>query len=122
LVQQSPAIDVVAIGLSDGRILLQNLRTGIILKEFHQEIPITTISFREDLSSRSTMVSASSEGHLMVWNLDEDKMIGKVEMAHEEKIHTAQFLPGQPILLTAGDDNAIKVRIILLMLSIYSFF
>ncbi|KAJ3413691.1 hypothetical protein HDV05_007679 [Chytridiales sp. JEL 0842] len=107
-ITQSPAIDVMALGLSDGRIILQNLRTGVIIKTFEQDTPITAIAFREDTSTRSLMISTSNQGHLLVWDLDEEKMVVKLDTAHEEQIHTARFLAGQPILLTSGDDNAMK--------------
>jgi U3 small nucleolar RNA-associated protein 21 len=44
--EQSPVIDIVAVGLLDGTIALHNLKTDNTLMKFHQEGRVTSISFR----------------------------------------------------------------------------
>ena len=47
---QAPAVDVVAIGLADGRIILHNLRFDETLMTFTQDWgPVISISFRTGL-------------------------------------------------------------------------
>jgi U3 small nucleolar RNA-associated protein 21 len=44
---QSPAVDVVAIGLADGRIMLHNLKLNKTIMSFLQDGgPVTSLSFR----------------------------------------------------------------------------
>lgn len=46
--EQSPVLDIVGVGLNDGRIIIHNLRTNISLMTFRQENgPVTIISFRK---------------------------------------------------------------------------
>jgi U3 small nucleolar RNA-associated protein 21 len=48
-VVQSPVVDVVAFGLLDGRIVIQNVRVDKTLLTFTQEGQVTCITFRTGL-------------------------------------------------------------------------
>ena len=107
---QTSVIDVVAIGLNDGRIIIQNIRTGFVLKSFQQEGAVTGISFRTDTGApQSMMASSNNDGSVCLWDLDNSKLIFKMVDAHIGSVHTAIFLSSQPVLVTAGEDNSIKV-------------
>ena len=44
---QAPAVDVIAIGLSDGRVVLHNIRYDETIVEFKQDWgPVTALTFR----------------------------------------------------------------------------
>lgn len=46
-VEQSPAVDVVAIGLTNGNIIIHNLKLDKTVTQFHQaEGAVTSMSFR----------------------------------------------------------------------------
>jgi len=117
-VEQSTAVDVVAIGFSDGHIVLHNLRLDASLMHFvHKGGAVSSISFRSDRGGPSApvpfamMTSASSTGELAVWDLDERRLASVVRDAHDGPISRASFLPNEPLLVTSGADNAIKVFI-----------
>jgi U3 small nucleolar RNA-associated protein 21 len=55
------------------------------------------------------MCSASSNGDASIWDLDNKRLFHIIQPAHEGNIVNAEFLNGQPILLTVGADNAAKV-------------
>lgn len=47
LIFQSPAMDVIAIGLADGQIIIHNLKFDETVMKFRQDWgPVTTIAFR----------------------------------------------------------------------------
>ncbi|KAI8614808.1 quinon protein alcohol dehydrogenase-like superfamily [Chytriomyces sp. MP71] len=115
--EQAPAIDVVAIGLQDGRILLKNLKTNTNIRHFHHDgqCPVTAISFRNDEGSDSAMMATGgADGGVFIWDIEKGRMIVKVAAgenagdAHQEAVHTLEFLAGQPVLVSASGDNSIK--------------
>jgi U3 small nucleolar RNA-associated protein 21 len=102
----SPVIDVVAVGLLDGSIFLYHLRANERLMALKQEGRVSAISFRTD--GKQIMASANGEGSIAFWNLEKGKIQHVQRMAHSTGITSMQFLNGQPILVTAGADNALR--------------
>lgn len=73
VLEPAPAVDVAAIGLSDGRIIILNLKYDEIIMEFKQDWgAVTGISFRTD--GHPIMASSSSNGNVVFWNLDDRKV------------------------------------------------
>ncbi|KAL6074501.1 putative u3 small nucleolar rna-associated protein 21 [Balamuthia mandrillaris] len=106
--EQSPAVDVVAIGLADGRILLHNLRFDRTLVTFSQEGgKVTSLSFRKD--GHPILASAMTSGRVALWDLEKKKLITIVKKVHSGPILRIAFFPDEPILLTSGIDNSIKM-------------
>ena len=56
------------------------------------------------------MVTASTAGHLAVWNLEERRLQAQMRDVHDGAIAAATFLTSEPILVTNGGDNTLKVR------------
>lgn len=109
VLEQAPAIDVIAVGLSNGQIALLNLKVDQILMEFKQEWgAVTGISFRTD--GPAVMATASSNGHIAFWDLEEKKIITTLH-AHSDSVSTLYFLPNEPLLLTTSSDNSLKMWI-----------
>lgn len=109
VIEQSPAIDVVAIGLASGKIVLLNLKADVVLMEFTQEWgAVTGISFRTD--GPPQMATSSSNGQIAFWNLEEKKIAGTL-LAHDDGIFTLKFMPNEPLLLTTSSDNSLKLWI-----------
>ncbi|KAI9011082.1 WD40-repeat-containing domain protein [Gaertneriomyces semiglobifer] len=103
---QSPSIDVIAVGLANGDIILHNVRVDERLMEFKQEEKVTAIAFNPN--EPYMMVTANVAGDLSIWDLDKRHIIHVMRGIHSGAIHTAVFYAGQGVLLTAGADNTIK--------------
>ena len=120
-VVQSPAIDVIALGFTKGRIIIFDIRLGETLLQFnmsqmssspstlYQENFITALSFRTD-NLAQTLASSDSAGNIAIWDLDSGgKLMSVLRRAHDKFIAGLKFLPGQPVLVSAGSDNAVRV-------------
>lgn len=112
---QSPAIDVLALGLNDGRILIFDIRSGETLLQFQMSsdspshlASITALSFRTD-NEAQTLASADVHGNIALWDLDNGgTLTSLVRRAHESLIGGLHFFPGQAILVSSGADNSIR--------------
>ncbi|XP_034534240.1 WD repeat-containing protein 36 [Notolabrus celidotus] len=110
VLQQSPAVDVVGVGMVTGRIVLHNIRLDETLMSFTQDWgPISSLAFRTD--GPPIMASGSPQGHIAFWDLERRQLVTQQRHAHSTAIAAATFLHGEPLLVTNGGDNAIKVWI-----------
>ena len=125
----TPALDVVAVGLADGRVVLHNFKYDETIATYQHGAgdefdelddpnnvenenvnPIRAITFRTDKTE--TMVVSDKIGNLILWDLNEKRMLSAALRVHRGGAALAQFLEGEPILVTAGlADNSIKVHI-----------
>uniref|UniRef100_A0A4W3JGH9 WD repeat domain 36 n=1 Tax=Callorhinchus milii TaxID=7868 RepID=A0A4W3JGH9_CALMI len=110
VLQQAPAVDVIAVGLTTGQIIIHNLKYDETLMKFQQDWgPITAISFRTD--GNPVMAAGSPVGHIGLWDLEEKKLIGQMRDTHTTAVSGLTFVHGEPLLITTGADNAIRVWI-----------
>jgi U3 small nucleolar RNA-associated protein 21 len=122
--EQSPALDVIAIGLANGRVLLHNIRTNATVMTLrHTGVAVTCLSFRSDSESTGgsarpappTLVSGDSAGMIAVWDLSKQRLAALMKKAHiggGGGVASLCFLPGEPILVSAGTgDNGVKMWI-----------
>ncbi|KAG7219004.1 hypothetical protein INR49_005904 [Caranx melampygus] len=108
--QQSPAVDVVGVGTATGRIIIHNIRLDETLMSFTQDWgPISSLAFRTD--GPPIVASASPQGHIAFWDLERRQLVAQQRHAHSTAVAAATFLHGEPLLVTNGADNAIKVWI-----------
>ncbi|ETO24911.1 hypothetical protein RFI_12246, partial [Reticulomyxa filosa] len=70
---------------------------------------INKLSFRTD--GVPYMCSVGTDGNIVVWNLKERRLQAVHRQAHNDRIVSAQFLDNEPILVTSGVDNALKMWI-----------
>ncbi|XP_058128820.1 WD repeat-containing protein 36 [Anopheles ziemanni] len=107
--EQAPAIDVIAVGLHNGRIILLNLKYEKVVMEVHQDWgPVTGISFRTD--GTSIMATGSSNGQVVFWDLEEKAIVSTL-VAHDDSVTGVHFLPNEPLLVTSSPDNSLKMWI-----------
>mmetsp|Transcript_43139 Transcript_43139/g.105513 ORF Transcript_43139/g.105513 Transcript_43139/m.105513 type:complete len:346 (+) Transcript_43139:125-1162(+) len=107
---QSPAVDVVGVGLSDGRVIVRNIKFDETIMTFrHTDGSVTGLSFRTD--NTNMLASTSSGGGLHVWNLESEQLAASLPQAHTAAVCTCRFLQGEPLLITTGADNAVKMWI-----------
>ncbi|KAK3090298.1 hypothetical protein FSP39_010724 [Pinctada imbricata] len=110
VIEQSPAVDVVAIGLARGDIILHNLKFDESIVKFSQDWgPVTAISFRTD--GHPVMVTGSSSGHIALWNLEDRKLQSQMRCAHGSAVSGMRCLPSEPLMVTSSADNTLKVWI-----------
>uniref|UniRef100_A0A0N4ZTB6 Utp21 domain-containing protein n=1 Tax=Parastrongyloides trichosuri TaxID=131310 RepID=A0A0N4ZTB6_PARTI len=102
---QSPAVDVIAFGFVCGMITLRNIKFDEVIMNFQQDGCITGITFRSD--GTDSMITASDEGSIAVWDLNDQNLVGITTKAHDGKIVKIEALRGQPFLLSSGEDNKI---------------
>ncbi|XP_076454218.1 WD repeat-containing protein 36-like [Babylonia areolata] len=108
--QQAPAVDVLAVGLADGRILVHNFKYDETIMKFTQDWgPVTAISFRTDKAP--TMVTGSAAGHMAFWDLETKSLKSQTLEAHGKAVSGMQCLPNEPIMVTSSGDNSLKVWI-----------
>jgi U3 small nucleolar RNA-associated protein 21 len=116
--EQAPALDVVAVGLASGDIIVHNLKFDESIVRFSQDWgPVTGLAFRTD--GPPMLISSSSNGHLALWDLEEKRMAAQTRDAHCAEITGIKCLQGEPLMLTSSPDNTLKqVREIRLVASI----
>ncbi|CAG9861245.1 unnamed protein product [Phyllotreta striolata] len=108
--EQAPAIDVAAIGLSTGRIILHNLKYDETIMEFTQDWGlVTSISFRTD--GNPIMATGSACGHIVFWDLEERRVSSQLQYAHDGPVTGMVCLPNEPLVITSSPDNTLKLWI-----------
>ncbi|XP_074642621.1 WD repeat-containing protein 36-like [Tubulanus polymorphus] len=110
ILEQAPAVDVIAVGHSDGQIVLHNIRYDETLMKFTQEWgPVTAISFRTD--GHAVMVTGSTIGHVALWDLEKKRLLSQIRDAHHSAVSGMKCLPCEPLMVTSSADNSLKVWI-----------
>ena len=109
-VVQAPSLDVVGIGLKNGRILIHNLKFDETIMEFKQEWGmVTALSFKLDGSP--ILISGTIYGHLILWDLEERKVFSQYLNAHDSSVTGLQCLQGSQLMVSSSPDNSIKLWI-----------
>ncbi|XP_068248629.1 WD repeat-containing protein 36 [Palaemon carinicauda] len=110
VLEQAPALDVMAIGLENGRIILHNLKFDETVVEFKQEWgKVTGIGFRTD--GFPVMATGSELGHIALWDLKERRLLSQVRDAHAASVTGLKCLPSEPLMVTSSPDNTLKMWI-----------
>lgn len=123
--EPAPVFDVVAVGTLNGEIHLHNFLVDETIATLRHSTDkaesddafdapkatgVHSITFRSDADE--SMVTADNDGNLYVWDLNEKSLRCDVRHAHGPGPMLAKFLPGEPILVSAGiGDNSVKVHI-----------
>ncbi|CAO3658833.1 unnamed protein product [Umbelopsis ramanniana] len=103
---QTPVVDVVAIGLLNGTVVLHNIKMDEKIDTVRQDDRVTAISFRTD--GHHIMATANMHGDVALWDLEKRTLVHVMKGAHDASISCLQFLNSQPILVSGGSDNAVK--------------
>lgn len=123
----SPVIDVVAVGMKNGMVSLHNFRVDETIMTFtladdglksESETTVMSsdhngvgcIAFRTE--GDESMMTADRAGNMFTWNLNTQKLISASLNIHTKGAMFAEYLPGEPLLLSCGiSDNAIKLHL-----------
>ena len=129
--QPSPALSLIAIARADGTVVIHDVKIDKEILRLNENAPegtlITSITFRtdgfgagEDGLHEGIMATASTEsGDITFWDLNHGGRVrGVLHNAHNPPaaayggvsggISKIDFLPGQPVIVSSGRDNALK--------------
>lgn len=110
VLEPAPAIDVVAIALGNGKVILHNLRFDETVMEFiHDWGKVSSLSFR--LDGAPIMVTGSKAGHIVMWDLEEKRVISQIQSAHSGEVVGLQCLMSEPLMVSNSGDNSLKLWI-----------
>ncbi|KAL1547459.1 U3 small nucleolar RNA-associated protein 21 isoform X1 [Salvia divinorum] len=107
----SPALDVVAVGCSDGKIHVHNIRYDEEVVTFSHSTrgSVTALSFSTD--GQPLLASGGSSGVISIWNLEKRRLHSVIGEAHDCSIVSLHFLANEPVLMSSSADNSIKMWI-----------
>ena len=67
-------------------------------------------SVRMSPDGTQILSAAASTGHIAFWDLNSGgKLLHVIRGAHEGAATAIEWIPGQPILVSSGEDNSVKV-------------
>mmetsp|Transcript_21979 Transcript_21979/g.58716 ORF Transcript_21979/g.58716 Transcript_21979/m.58716 type:complete len:1003 (-) Transcript_21979:63-3071(-) len=105
-------LDLIALGFADGRICILHAREDRVVMEFQQaQGRVTALAFRTGAGAPAHLVTGAPNGSFVVWDLDKRRAHHVAEGSHHGPLSSVHFLPGQPLLLTSGRDNSIRMWI-----------
>lgn len=107
----SPALDVVAVGCSDGKIHVHNIRYDEEIVTFSHSTrgAVTALSFSTD--GQPLLASGGSSGVISIWNLEKRRLHSVIGEAHDCSIVSLHFFANEPVLMSSSADNSIKMWI-----------
>lgn len=116
--EQSPAVDTIGVGMSDGNVHLVNLRHDKKLFTLkHKGTSITSLSFRTDGSAMrygiAPLAVGRSDGTVTIWDLtppEEEQDMGRALLCELTKVHSGgvaklSYFPQEPLLLSIGTTS-----------------
>ncbi|KAJ1309936.1 hypothetical protein OPQ81_006695 [Rhizoctonia solani] len=105
---QSPAVDVIGIGFASGECMLYDIRSDErVMRVFMEGAGVRALAFRID--GHPTLATASATGHIALWDLNtQGRLMHIIKGAHSSSISAVQWIPGQPVMVTSGEDNSLK--------------
>lgn len=107
----SPALDVVAVGCSDGKIHVHNVRYDEEVVAFTHSTrgAVTALSFSTD--GQPLLASGGTSGVISIWNLEKRRLQSVIGEAHDCSIVSLHFFANEPVLMSSSADNSIKMWI-----------
>jgi U3 small nucleolar RNA-associated protein 21 len=108
-VSASPALDVVAVGTANGRVVLHNIRYDTTLAVFTHDVahgPVTCLAFRTGAGT-PLLAAAGVDGAISVWDLTAKRIHSLLKEAHDGPVRMAapaRMTPGSvlPVAHTLG--------------------
>lgn len=74
----------------------------------------SSLILHDSVDGQPILASASATGHIAIWDLNEGgRLLHMVRGAHDSAISAIEWIPGQPVLVSSGEDNSVKVIIFL---------
>jgi U3 small nucleolar RNA-associated protein 21 len=121
--EQSPAVDTVAVGTDCGLVLLVNLRSDLLLFKLKHPSRVTSLSFRTDAAALgygiAPLAVGRADGTVTVWDLSppQEEELGRTVLCEMKRCHPGgvaklQYMPQEPLLVSVGTkSNAVLMHI-----------
>lgn len=108
VIEQAPAIHIVAIGLENRTIYLHNLEVDETVFQVMQDWgSITSISFRSD--GDTIMAIGTSDGHIILYDLEKRTVDSQILNAHCKSVRGMKYLNNEALLVSSSEDNSLKL-------------
>ncbi|XP_073271083.1 U3 small nucleolar RNA-associated protein 21 homolog [Primulina huaijiensis] len=107
----SPALHVIAVGCSDGKIHVHNILYDeeVVTFTHSNSGAVTALSFSTD--GQPLLASGGSSGVISIWNLEKRKLHSIIREAHDCSIVSLHFFACEPVLMSSSADNSVKMWI-----------
>ncbi|KAJ1606335.1 beta transducin-like protein [Cryptosporidium canis] len=99
--------DVVGLGTSGGEVYTLDLANDIVLlslEHMPEQRGVSSLSFS---SERPWLISGCENGDVVLWDLENARVLSILDSAHESEVVKVQFVPGVSMFVTSGRDNSI---------------
>ena len=61
-----------------------------------------------DVETRPLLLSGRSDGRICIWDLSDRSLVAITQRLHDAPLRTMAALKGEPLVITAANDNAVK--------------
>jgi U3 small nucleolar RNA-associated protein 21 len=108
---QSHVADVVGVGFSSGIVIIHDIRADErILHVKMDGGAISAIAFRTD--GQELLATSNITGNIALWDLNQKGRLSHIiRGAHDGPVASIQWIPNQPMLVSSGEDNSVKVTL-----------
>lgn len=110
LLTLAPVLDYVGVGHTTGHVLVYNVKKGKLVREIScGDLRVLAVLFRSD--GLPHLMASLTNGDLFFYDLDRRLRVHVLRQAHRASaggVASAQFLAGQPVVVTNGGDNQLK--------------
>ncbi|KAH8584784.1 beta transducin with WD40 repeats [Cryptosporidium sp. chipmunk genotype I] len=99
--------DVVGIGTQNGMIYTLDIANDMVLlslEHMPEQKGVATISF---CSEKAILISGCENGDVVLWDLENARVLSIIDSAHESEVVKVQFIPGVLMFVTSGRDNSL---------------
>ncbi|EPS64844.1 hypothetical protein M569_09935, partial [Genlisea aurea] len=107
----SPALHVVAFGCSDGKIHVHNIYKDEEIVSFAHSTRCSVTALSFCTNGQPLLASGDSSGVISIWNLEKKRLQSVIGEAHDSCIVSLYFFAREPVLMSSGADNSIKMWI-----------
>ncbi|OII74731.1 beta transducin with WD40 repeats [Cryptosporidium ubiquitum] len=99
--------DVVGIATKNGMIYTLDIANDLVLlslEHMPEQKGVTSISF---CSEKAILISGCENGDIVLWDLENARVLSILNSVHESEVVKVQFVPGVSMFVTSGRDNAL---------------
>jgi len=109
--EQSPVVDILAVGFTSGKIVVVNIKTNTLLMTFESSCSINCLSFSNSTNMALSLLASSGNGEICFWDLNKKALHYSLKEPHgKNQIENIKFLPNENIFISSsGENNSLKM-------------